>query len=59
MTAKFYEKTLATERKYAGTIIGVYPVVLSAEEVEGGIRKGTIFDTKTLSAWLAYKLKSR
>ena len=34
----------------------VYPVVLSREEVEDGIRKGTIFDSKTLSAWVAYKL---
>ena len=34
----------------------VYPVVLSADEVEDGIRNGTIFDSKTLSAWLAYKL---
>jgi len=35
----------------------VYPVILSAEEVEDGIRKGTIFDSKTLSAWLTYKLR--
>ena len=34
----------------------VYPVVLSREEVEDGIRKGTIFDSKTLSAWACYKL---
>ena len=34
----------------------VYPVILSEEEVEDGIRKGAIFDSKTLSAWLAYKL---
>ena len=34
----------------------VYPVVLSAGEVEDGIRAGTIFDAKTLSAWLAYRL---
>lgn len=34
----------------------VFPVVMTAEEVEDGIRKGTIFDSKTLSAWLAYKL---
>lgn len=36
----------------------VHPVVLSAEEVEDGIRKGAIFDSKTLSAWVAYKLKA-
>ena len=34
----------------------VYPVVLSAAEVEEGIRKGEIFDAKTLAAWAAYKL---
>ena len=34
----------------------VYPVVLSEGEVEDGIRNGTIFDAKTLSAWAAYKL---
>jgi ADP-ribose pyrophosphatase len=34
----------------------VYPVVLSAEEVEEGIRNGTIFDSKTLSAWLCWKI---
>ena len=34
----------------------VYPVVLSEEEVEDGIRNGTIFDSKTLSAWLCWKL---
>ena len=34
----------------------VYPVVLSAEEVEEGIRNGTIFDSKTLSAWLCWRL---
>ena len=34
----------------------VYPVVLSREEVEDGIRNGTIFDAKTLAAWSCYKL---
>ena len=34
----------------------VYPVILTEQEVEDGIRNGTIFDAKTLSAWLAYKL---
>ena len=34
----------------------VYPVVMSFDEVEDAIRKGTIFDAKTLSAWLTYKL---
>ena len=34
----------------------VHPVVHSAEEVEDGIRNGTIFDSKTLSAWLCWKL---
>ena len=34
----------------------VYPVVLSEIEVEDGIRNGSIFDAKTLSAWAAYKL---
>ena len=34
----------------------VYPVVLSEAEVEDGIRNGSIFDAKTLSAWAAYKL---
>ncbi len=34
----------------------VFPVILSEEEVEDGIRNGTIFDSKTLSAWLCWKL---
>lgn len=34
----------------------VYPVVLSETEVEDGIRNGTIFDSKTLSAWLCWKI---
>ena len=34
----------------------VYPVVLSETEVEDAIRNGTIFDSKTLSAWLCWKL---
>ncbi len=34
----------------------VFPVVLSEAEVEDGIRNGTIFDSKTLSAWLCWKL---
>ena len=34
----------------------VYPVVLSEAEVEDGIRNGTIFDSKTLSAWLCWRL---
>ena len=36
----------------------VYPVILPADEGEDGIRKGTIFDSKTLSAWVAYKIKT-
>lgn len=35
----------------------VYPVILSEAEVEEGIRKGEIFDSKTLSAWALYKLR--
>ena len=34
----------------------VYPVVLSEQEVEEGIQNGSIFDSKTLSAWACYKL---
>ena len=34
----------------------VYPVVLSEAEVEDAIRKGEIFDSKTLSAWACYRL---
>ena len=34
----------------------VYPVVLSEQEVEDAIRKGEIFDSKTLSAWACYRL---
>ena len=34
----------------------VFPVVLSEAEIEDGIRNGTIFDSKTLSAWLCWKL---
>ena len=36
----------------------VFPVVLSETEVEDGIRKGTIFDSKTLSAGLCWKLSA-
>ena len=52
-----------TSIKFLTTIIqdqdpdeNVYPVVLSEAEVEDGIRNGTIFDSKTLSAWLCWKL---
>ena len=34
----------------------VHPLVLSEQEVEDGIRSGTIFDSKTLSAWLCWKI---
>ncbi len=34
----------------------VHPVLLTEAEVEDGIRHGTIFDAKTLSAWLCWKL---
>ena len=34
----------------------VYPVVLSEDEVDAAIRAGTIFDSKTLSAWACYRL---
>ncbi len=34
----------------------VYPVILSEAEVEDAIRNGTIFDSKTLSAWLCWKI---
>ena len=34
----------------------VFPVILSEGEVEEGIRNGTIFDSKTLAAWLCWKL---
>ena len=34
----------------------VYPVVLSESEIEDGIKSGTIFDAKTLSAWACYRL---
>lgn len=34
----------------------VYPVVLSEAEVEDAIRRGEIFDSKTLSAWACYRL---
>ena len=37
----------------------VYPVILTEQEVEDGIRDGTIFDAKTLSAWLAYRLAAK
>ena len=33
----------------------IFPVVLSAAEVEDGIRSGAIFDSKTLSARLCWK----
>ena len=67
------EKTLATERihLYFAELSGtphaqdqypdenVYPVILAEDEVEDGIRNGKIFDSKTLSAWLCWKLASR
>ena len=34
----------------------VYPVILSESEVEDGIRNGSIFDSKTLAAWLCWKI---
>ena len=34
----------------------VHPVVLTEAEVEDAIRSGAIFDSKTLSAWLCWKL---
>ena len=34
----------------------VYPVVLTEEEVEEDIRNGSIYDSKTLSAWLCWKI---
>ena len=34
----------------------VHPVVLAEAEVEDAIRKGEIFDSKTLSAWACYRL---
>lgn len=34
----------------------VHPIILSEAEVEEAIRKGEIFDSKTLSAWTCYKL---
>ena len=37
----------------------VHPVVLSEEEIDDGIRNGTIFDSKTLSVWLCWKLQRR
>jgi len=37
----------------------VYPVILTEQEVEDGIRNGTIFDAKTLAAWLAYRLNAK
>ena len=36
--------------------LAVHPMILSEQEVEDGIRNGAIFDAKTLSAWLAYRL---
>ena len=36
----------------------VHPVVLSGAEVEDGIRNGALFDSKTLSAWLCWKIAS-
>ena len=34
----------------------VYPVILSEAEVEDGIRRGAIFDAKTLAAWACYRI---
>ena len=53
------EKTLETERKYTGKIISVDLLDIELPdgrkaEVEDGIRNGTIFDSKTLSAWLCW-----
>ena len=34
----------------------VHPVILTEAEVEDAIRSGAIFDSKTLSAWLCWKI---
>ena len=34
----------------------VFPVVMSENEVDDGIRNGTVVDAKTLSAWACYRL---
>ncbi len=34
----------------------VFPVVLTGDEIEDGIRKGEIIDGKTLAAWACFKL---
>ena len=34
----------------------VFPVVLTGDEIEDGIRKGEIIDRKTLAAWACFKL---
>lgn len=34
----------------------VYPIILTETEIEAGIKNGTLFDAKTLSAWACYKI---
>ena len=36
----------------------VHPVVLDEAEVEAAIRGGTLFDSKSLSAWACWKLRA-
>ena len=43
-------------KQYRKAAENVHPVVLSEAEVEDAIRNGTIFDSKTLSAGLCWKL---
>ena len=55
-TTDLTEKTLTTHAQAQDPDENVYPVILSEAEVEDAIRNGTIFDSKTLSAWLCWKI---
>ena len=50
------ELTPPADDPSAGNFLRTAPVVFTEAEVEDGIRNGSIFDSKTLSAWLCWKL---
>lgn len=52
----FAELSAAAHAQHQDPDENVHPVVLSDVEIEDGIRSGAIFDSKTLSAWLCWKL---
>ncbi len=52
----FAELSATAHEQHQDPNENVHPMILSEQEVEDGIRNGTIFDAKTLSSWLCWKL---